>query len=94
MWACVECTRDIVRLKFTCSIPDTHSHYYVDTLCNFISEEAIRHAILFENACNPVVRTTSEIVLQIATEQNATRLAEIRRLHNCHDSNGNFYSIM
>ena len=45
---------------------------------NFSSDEAILAAIRNENACNSVLRTASQIVLQIATQQNATRLELIR----------------
>ena len=49
---------------------------------HFIRDEAICDAILTENSCNPVVRITSQIILQIATEQNASRVELIRKIIN------------
>ena len=46
----------------------------------FLSDEAIRDAILSEKSCNPVFRTTSEIILQIATKQNPPRVELIRTI--------------
>ena len=45
---------------------------------NFSSDEAIIAAVRNENACNPVLRTVSEIVLQMATQQNESRVELIR----------------
>ena len=53
---------------------------YVHAAGNFISDQAIRDAILNENNCNPALRTVAEITLQIANEQNATRVAIIRAM--------------
>ena len=50
---------------------------------HFISDEAIQDAMHNENSCNPVVRTTSQIVLEIATQQN---------IFNISDENGSGYT--
>ena len=50
----------------------------VGNTSNLISEQAILVAIRNENACTPWFRTTSQITLQIATEQNATRVELLR----------------
>ena len=68
-----------------------HTSTYLHIICykcfhtatqvsSIINKEAIRQAILNEFACNPTVRTTAEIILQIATDHNTTRVEEIRRL--------------
>ena len=65
----------------TCSThTHTHTHIIIIIATNFISDEAIREAILNENACNPALLTLSQITLQVATEQNATRVEIIRRM--------------
>ncbi len=43
---------------------------------HFISGEAIQDAMHNENSCNPVVRTTSQIVLEIATQQNFVNISD------------------
>ena len=63
----------------------THTHTHTHTrhlhiAGKFISDDAIRDAIRNVNACNPIFLTFSRIILQIANEQNATRVELIRRM--------------
>ena len=58
----------------------THTHTRHLHIGNFISDDAIREAIRNENACNPALLILSQIILQIANEQNATRVEIIREM--------------